>query len=63
MHRDICLTNSETITRWLADYISALSTLRDRISAHDTTLIEVFTQAQKQRLAWQEAQENPKKTE
>ena len=54
MYRDICLTNSETITRWLTDYITTLNLLRDRIAAHDSALIEVFAQAQKSRRAWQE---------
>jgi prephenate dehydrogenase len=57
MYRDICLTNSETITRWLADYIAVLSTLRERIATQDVNLGEVFAQAQKERNAWQEAQE------
>jgi prephenate dehydrogenase len=56
MYRDICLTNSETITRWLADYIAVLSTLRERIAARDPNLGEVFAQAQKARNNWQEAQ-------
>ena len=57
MYRDICLTNSETITRWLTDYIAVLSTLRERIAEHDPNLAEVFAQAQKARNKWQEAQE------
>jgi prephenate dehydrogenase len=60
MYRDICLTNSETITRWLADYITVLSTLRERIAAHDVNLGEVFAQAQKARNNWQDAQERAK---
>jgi len=60
MHRDICLTNSETITRWLADYIAILSTLRERIAMRDPNLSEVFAQAQKARNDWQEAQEQAK---
>jgi prephenate dehydrogenase len=60
MYRDICLTNSETITRWLTDYIAVLSTLRERIAAHDVNLGEVFAQAQKARNAWQVVQEKAK---
>ncbi len=60
MYRDICLTNSETITRWLADYIAVLSALRERIATRDPNLGEVFAQAQKARNAWQEAQEKAK---
>jgi prephenate dehydrogenase len=63
MHRDICLTNSEAITRWLADYIAVLSTLRERIAARDPNIGEVFEQAQKARNRWQEAQEEAKKSE
>ena len=63
MYRDICLTNSETITRWLADYIAVLSTLRERIASRDPKLGEVFAQAQKARLAWQEAQEQAKNSD
>jgi prephenate dehydrogenase len=60
MHRDICLTNSEAITRWLTDYIAVLSTLRERIAAHDPNLVEVFEQARKARNDWQDAQEEAK---
>ena len=60
MHRDICLTNSEAITRWLSDYIAVLSTLRERIAARDQNLGEVFEQAQKARIKWQDMQEEAK---
>ena len=60
MHRDICLTNSEAITRWLSDYIAVLSTLRERIAARDPSLGEIFEQAQKARNAWQDGQERVK---
>jgi prephenate dehydrogenase len=63
MYRDICLTNSEAITRWLADYIAVLSTLRERITARDPNLGEVFEQAQKARNAWQAAQEQAKNSD
>jgi prephenate dehydrogenase len=63
MHRDICLTNSEAITRWLADYITMLGALRERIAAHDPNLGEVFEQAQKARNKWQEAQEQAKNSD
>jgi prephenate dehydrogenase len=53
MYRDICLTNSDAITRWLGEYISTLSTLRDRIAAHDKTLDETFAEAQQLRQEWQ----------
>ena len=53
MYRDICLTNSEALTRWLNEYITALSTLRDRIAAHDRSVAETFASAQQLRLQWQ----------
>ncbi|GAC1382489.1 MAG: prephenate dehydrogenase/arogenate dehydrogenase family protein [Ktedonobacteraceae bacterium] len=54
MYRDICLTNSEALTRWLDEYISTLSTLRKRIAERDRTLAETFAGAQQLRLEWQE---------
>ena len=56
MYRDICLTNSDAITRWLGEYISTLSTLRDRIATHDKTLAETFAGAQQLRQEWQARQ-------
>jgi prephenate dehydrogenase len=53
MYRDICLTNSEALTRWLNEYITTLSELRDRIAAHDRSLAETFASAQQLRLQWQ----------
>ena len=53
MYRDICLSNSTALTRWLDDYISTLSTLRDRIADHDKSLNENFTKARQLRLQWQ----------
>ena len=53
MYRDICLTNSEALTRWLNEYITTLSALRDRIAAHDRSLAETFASAQQLRLQWQ----------
>ena len=53
MYRDICLTNGEALTRWLNEYITTLSALRDRIVAHDRSLGETFARAQQLRLQWQ----------
>ena len=53
MYRDICLTNSEALTRWLTEYIATLTTLRDRIADHDRNLDETFARAQQLRLQWQ----------
>lgn len=63
MYRDICLTNSEPITRWLTDYIAILSALRDHIATHDANLSEVFAQAQKARHKWQEDQERARNSD
>jgi prephenate dehydrogenase len=53
MYRDICLTNSESIIRWLDEYIASLNDLRQRITAHDKDLNEVFDKAREVRLQWQ----------
>ena len=53
MYRDMCLTNSEALTRWLNEYITTLSELRDRIAVHDRSLAETFARAQQLRLQWQ----------
>ncbi len=53
MYRDICLTNSESLTRLLNEYIATLSGLRDRIAAHDRSLDETYSKAQQLRLEWQ----------
>ncbi|HEX4205395.1 MAG TPA: prephenate dehydrogenase [Ktedonobacteraceae bacterium] len=54
MYRDICVTNSEAIVRWLDEYIATLNTLRARVAQHDRSINEVFAQAQQTRLKWQE---------
>lgn len=57
MYRDICLTNSEALTRWLNEYIAALDSLRGQIAAHDRdNLTETFTKAQQARQKWQATQ-------
>ncbi len=53
MYRDICLTNSEALTRWLNEYIATLTTLRNQIATHDKSLDETFVKAQQLRLKWQ----------
>jgi len=58
MYRDICLSNSEALTYWLNEYISTLSTLRNRIAAHDKTLNETFNKAKQLRLQWQASNSN-----
>ncbi len=56
MYRDICLTNSEAITRWLDAYIRKLGELRTDIATHDRNLGESFAQIQQLRLKWQTSQ-------
>ena len=56
MYRDICLTNSEAITRWLDEYIISLQGLRVRIAAHDKDLDETFDQARQARQKWHNSQ-------
>lgn len=60
MYRDICLTNSEAITRWLDEYIASLGALRTRIAVHDRGVDETFAEARQIRLRWQVGQENEK---
>ncbi len=47
-----CLTNSEPLVRWLNGYMKTLAELRDRVAAHDATLLERLKKAQKQREEW-----------
>jgi prephenate dehydrogenase len=52
MYRDICMTNSEAITRWLDEYITALHTLRNSIASRDRNMVETFARAQELRQQW-----------
>jgi len=60
MYRDICITNSEAITRWLDSYIATLGQLRQRIAARDRNLNESFVNTQQTRQQWQASQETLK---
>ena len=60
MYRDICLTNSAAVVRWMDAYISSLQALRTRIEEHDRGLDETFAHAQQVRQQWQAAHENEK---
>lgn len=60
MYRDICLTNSTAIVRWLDAYVSRLSALRDQIAMHDKSINEVFAESQQLRQHWQ-ASNTPEK--
>jgi prephenate dehydrogenase len=55
MYRDICLTNSDAITRWLDEYITTLRTLRESIASRDKDIVETFADAQELRQQWQAA--------
>lgn len=55
VHRDICLTNSEALSRYLSDFIKELSTFRDQLDAHDYSVIQAFTNAQQFFEQWQAA--------
>ncbi|GCE02871.1 prephenate dehydrogenase [Dictyobacter aurantiacus] len=52
MYRDICLTNSDAIVRWLDIYVLKLSELRDHIVRHDKHIDESFARTQQQRQQW-----------
>ncbi len=60
MHRDICATNREPITRWIDKAIAELQEQRDLIAAEtpeaDTQLLELFKQAQDSRAEWATAE-------
>jgi len=59
MHRDICLTNAQGITRWLNTMISFLVETRDQIEAGDAAALEdLLRRAKAQRDAWLESRPN-----
>ena len=53
-YQDICLTNSEALSRWLGEYIRELSTFRDQLMLHDSNLIQTFNRSKELREQWQE---------
>ena len=57
VYRDICLTNSEALSRWLGEYISELSTFRDQLILHDSNLIQIFNRSKKLCEQWQATQD------
>jgi prephenate dehydrogenase len=57
VYRDICLTNSEALSRWLSEYIRELSTFRDQLVTHDSKVIQVFSTSQQLRDQWRAAQD------
>jgi prephenate dehydrogenase len=58
MYRDICLTNADSLTRWLDEYIHTLSAYRERIARRDRSLDETFARAQQLRQQWHAAHEH-----
>ncbi len=52
MYRDICLTNGESITQWLDEYIETLQALRARVAAGERSLSELFAHTQEVRQQW-----------
>jgi prephenate dehydrogenase len=58
--RDICLTNSEAISRWLSEYISELSTFRDQLITHDNRMLQTFSRSQQLRNQWQATKDTDK---
>ena len=56
VYRDICLTNSEALSRWLGEYISELSSFRDQLMLHDSNLIQTFNRSKELREQWQATQ-------
>jgi prephenate dehydrogenase len=57
VYRDICLTNSEALSRWLSEYIRELSSFRDQLILHDSNLIQTFNKSKKLRQQWQALQD------
>lgn len=57
VYRDICLTNSESLSRWLGEYISALSTFRNQLMIHDSNLIQTFVRSKELHEEWQTTQD------
>jgi len=56
VYRDICLTNSEALSRWLGEYISELSSFRDQLMLHNSNLIQTFNRSKELREQWQATQ-------
>lgn len=59
MHRDICLTNPESLTHWINTTINNLFTLRDMLATSDREgLQQLFEQASTARESWLTATPN-----
>jgi prephenate dehydrogenase len=57
VYRDMCLTNSEALSRWLGEYIRALSTFRDQLMLHDSDLTQTFQKSKHSYEQWQAMQD------
>jgi prephenate dehydrogenase len=55
MHRDICLTNRESILRWIAAYQAELSDLAEAIAGDGKDLEQMLDDAKDARDVWLEA--------
>lgn len=59
MHRDICLTNRQGLTRWIDAMVEFLLTVRAQIAAGDEAALEaLLRRAKAQRDAWLETRPN-----
>lgn len=56
VYRDMCLTNSEALSRWLGEYIRALRNFRDQLMLHDSGLTQTFQKSKQLREQWQAMQ-------
>jgi prephenate dehydrogenase len=54
MGRDMCITNRESIVRWIDRYLQELGRLRDIIASDPKTIEDVLTGAKKAREQWLE---------
>lgn len=56
MHRDICITNRESINRWLGEAVDDLQHMRSLIAANtdeaNETLFAIFDEAREARASW-----------
>ncbi len=56
MHRDICMTNREALSRWIDEAISTLSDIRERLDANQSDhILDMFRHAQEVRESWLES--------
>jgi prephenate dehydrogenase len=52
MYRDICLTNKESILRWMDIYISGLRHMRELVASESPDLLKAFAEAHAARDLW-----------